>query len=210
MRMCEEHTYRLLWFPRPAQTRFIMQWGRSKNHPLHTLHNFFLFSFHFLSHCDLSYRLIAGVCSYCCMCSHSTTHTHSAELLWTGNMPVAETSNGHQSGGIQTCKSSRQVAAVPCPRQLGDPGSAIFQFTALIYLIIWLHQTTADVNTLYVRHKTSCFEILSLVQFVLVFRLLSGANEVSLFLECCCSAHHRRMKFSVGLNLLGIQHRQQN
>jgi hypothetical protein len=38
------------------------------------------------------YLLIVGVDAYCCDWSHAVIHTHSVELLWARDRPVAETS----------------------------------------------------------------------------------------------------------------------
>jgi hypothetical protein len=111
LRMWVTDTYRFLWLPRSVQASFIMQCGKGNIILCKRFLIFFIISYFFPSHFDFFYLLILGVWSYCCICSHSRghthmharthtcthTHIHSVGLLWTSNLPVAETSTGHQT-----------------------------------------------------------------------------------------------------------------
>ena len=69
----------------------------------------------------LFYLLIAGLQNYCCICSHSITHTHSVGLIWTSighsQRPLSDKTQHsqetdiHAPSGIRTRNPRKRTVA---------------------------------------------------------------------------------------------------
>jgi hypothetical protein len=76
------------------------------------------------------YILIVGLQSYCCICSHSITHTHSVGLIWTSighsqrplpdNTQHSQETDIHAPSGIRTRNPSKRTVADRRLRQRGQ------------------------------------------------------------------------------------------